>query len=265
MVTTGGSVEAALDGEFGSLRGATGPSRRPEKVSDVIAHLIVKDVVANGMVPGDMLPSESQMLERFQVGRTSLREALRILEINGLIVIRSGPGGGPIVAAPTSQDFGRMASLFFESKRATFRELLQARLVLEPALVREAVLRHDPEMTARLFSVVNGAGQVAIESPSTYQRTISDFHGAISTESGNRILDLLCRGLKDVFNSWLNGMVFLPEDRERIQSDHREVVTAISHGDADKAERLMREHMEDFLIGVTQRYPGMLDEVVEWR
>jgi len=234
-------------------------------VSDVVAHLIVKDIVTNGMQPGDGLPPESQMLERFRVGRASLREALRILEINGLIVIRSGLGGGPVVAEPSSQDFGRMASLFFELKGATFRELLEARLVLEPILVREAALRHDPEITAELNAMVDEANQIDLNNPSDYHRTVSDFHGAVSAASGNRILDLMCRALKDVFNSWLTGMVFPPEDRDRIRNDHNAVVEAITSGDADTAERLMRAHMEDFLLGATKRYPGMLDEVVEWR
>jgi DNA-binding FadR family transcriptional regulator len=69
--------------------------RRTAKVSEIIAREIVHD--SRGLPPGTMLPSEAKLLERYQVGRTSLREALRVLEMQGLIVIRPGPGGGPML------------------------------------------------------------------------------------------------------------------------------------------------------------------------
>jgi len=72
---------------------------RGMKTSERIAATIVADIAAQGLVPGDRLPNEAAMIERFQLGRGSVREALRILEVHGIIQLRSGPGGGPVVAA----------------------------------------------------------------------------------------------------------------------------------------------------------------------
>jgi len=74
-------------------------TQRTEKVAESIARQIMQDIRRQKLEPGSMLPAESAMLERFGVGRGSLREALRILEINGLVVLKPGPKGGPVVAA----------------------------------------------------------------------------------------------------------------------------------------------------------------------
>lgn len=99
-----------------SRRPAPGPSweRRAEKVSVTVAKEIVHDIARQRLAPGSVLESEGAMLRRYRVARASLREALRILEIHGLIRIKPGPGGGPVVAGVDSGDFGRMATLFFQ-------------------------------------------------------------------------------------------------------------------------------------------------------
>src|SRR5215211_3941173 len=96
------------DGELARPDRSNGGTPRAEKVSEVVARSIVQDIAARRLPPGTMLPSESVMLDRYRVGRASLREGLRILEIQGLITIKPGPGGGPMVATASSHDFGRM-------------------------------------------------------------------------------------------------------------------------------------------------------------
>jgi GntR family transcriptional regulator, transcriptional repressor for pyruvate dehydrogenase complex len=249
---------------FGAKRSA-GLAPRTEKVSEVIARQIVKDIVNRGMTPGTMLPPETQMLERFKVGRASLREALRILEVNGLIVIKSGPGGGPIVSEPDSVDFGRMAALYFEMSGATMRELVDARLIIEPIMARRAAIRQDATVVGELNGLVTDAAAIDSSNAESYGRVSSDFHSAITGASGNRILDLFGRAIKEVFMERINGMVFPAKDRDRIRDDHQAVIDAIADGDADLAENLMHAHMEEFAEQMAKRYPGLMDEVVAWR
>src|SRR5581483_7525231 len=71
--------------------------RRNAKTSEVVALDIVRDIVARNLKPGDKLPLESELLRQYRVSRSSLREALRLLEVQGLITIRPGPGGGTVV------------------------------------------------------------------------------------------------------------------------------------------------------------------------
>ena len=116
-----------------------------------MARMIVEDIVESGREPGDALEPESLMLERFGISRASLREALRILETQGLITIKPGPRGGPSVAPVSSIDFGRMATLFFQVMHVTLGDVLEARLVIEPVMARMAAERHDPELNEQLL------------------------------------------------------------------------------------------------------------------
>ena len=150
---------------------------RPEKVASRVARMIVEDIVESGRKPGDALEPESLMLERFGISRASLREALRILETQGLITIKPGPRGGPSVAPVSSIDFGRMATLFFQVLHVTLGDVLEARLVIEPVMARMAAVRHDPELNEQLLDNV-AAHQDALDDKSWLAVTDS-FHAMV--------------------------------------------------------------------------------------
>lgn len=246
----------AADGHGGAL------ARRADKVSEVVARAIVHDIVDRGLEAGSTLPAEAIMLSRFKVGRASLREALRILEVHGLITIKPGPGGGPIVSTPTSGNFGRMATLFFQLDGATFRELVETRLVLEPVMARLAAIRQDPEtLTALRANVEEGLRSTDEQ----HTRIGTEFHGLMAGASGNRVLDLMSSAIRDVFYERVTSSLFPPGDRNRLHHDHAAIVKAIEKGDAKAAERLMRTHMEEIVERSEERLPGMLDEIVDWR
>jgi DNA-binding FadR family transcriptional regulator len=239
--------------------------RRGEKLSELVALQIVRDIAHRRLDPGTRLPSENAMLATYEVGRASLREALRILEVNGLITIRPGPKGGPFVAGPKSRDFGHMATFYLHLQRATYRELVEARLVMEPVMAALAARRQDLELLEQLESVIQRTNEASLVDDNAYFAVTTDFHSAVAGVSGNRILDLFGRALRDLYTERLSGMVFPMAEREKIGREHEAVATAILGGDTEMAERLMREHMEEFVDHVMQRYPGVLDEIVDWR
>src|SRR6185436_5963734 len=87
---------------------------RSLKAAEVVARDVVRSITAAQLQPGDGLPSESQMLQQYGVSRESLREGLRLLEVQGMISIRRGPGGGPVVGTVDSANLGRMSTLYYE-------------------------------------------------------------------------------------------------------------------------------------------------------
>jgi GntR family transcriptional regulator, transcriptional repressor for pyruvate dehydrogenase complex len=238
--------------------------RRNEKISQAVAREILHEMTRLGLGEGDMLPAEAEMLETYDVGRASLREALRILEIQGLIVIKPGPGGGPIVAGVHSSDFGRMATMYFHMAGATFRELVDARLVLEPVMAGVAAKRQDARYIQQLEQCLTNARTSPPEDVPAYTRSALDFHSLIAGMSGNRVLDLTGRAMKDIYSDRIREMIFPEDERSKLIEAHDLIGRAIIDGNADKAERLMREHMEEFTHYVETRFPGMLDEVVTW-
>jgi GntR family transcriptional repressor for pyruvate dehydrogenase complex len=232
-------------------------------MAHVVARAIVRDIVTRGLEAGDTLPSETAMLARFQVARSSLREALRILEVHGLISIKVGPGGGPVVGTPSSVNFGRMATLFFQLEGATFRELVAARLVLEPVMARLAAGRQDPATLADLRANVEVGKRMS--GSERHAEVGTEFHDVMAGASGNRVLDLMSSAIRDVFYERVTSSVFPPADRPRLNFEHDEIVKAIEKGNEKAAERLMRLHMEEMLERCEDRLPGMLDEIVDWR
>jgi GntR family transcriptional regulator, transcriptional repressor for pyruvate dehydrogenase complex len=256
-IDLGATAKATNDGR---LRG-----RRTEKVAESVAREILQDIVERGLTPGSRLPPEAQMLTTYEVGRASLREALRILEIQGLIQIKPGPGGGPIVAGVRSQDFGKTATMYFHASGARFRELVEARLVVEPMMAAVAARRQDRASIEQLQAVVKRASETQPEDVPAYSSAALDFHSLVAGMSGNRILDLIGRSLKDIFSERLRELVFQPEERERILKAHQRIAQAITSGNAKRAEQLMRTHMEEFLAMAELRFPGLMEEVVDWR
>jgi DNA-binding FadR family transcriptional regulator len=234
--------------------------RRPEKLSETVAREIVRDI--RDLPAGSMLPPETVMLDSYSVGRGSLREALRILEVQGFLVIRPGPGGGPMVAEIDSLNFAKMASMHLHLSKATYREVIEARLVMEPVMARLAAQRQDTDVVAKLEDYVDQPDPVDHQA---YLHSATDFHSLVSSMSGNSVLDLYSGSLKSVYADRIESTIFPPEAREKVNQDHKKIARLITQGKASRAESLMREHMEEFLMWSSSRHPGVLDEIVDWR
>ena len=235
--------------------------RRTEKVAEVVAREIVHDM--RDLEPYTKLPAEAEMLQKYGIGRASLREALRLLEVQGLIVIRVGPGGGPIVAPIDSRNFARMTSLYLFLSGATYRDVVEGRLVMEPVMARLAAERQDVSDLVELQRFIPPADAPLADAE--YLQASTDFHGLLSGLSGNPVLDFMGRALKDIYMNRVSEMIFPIEQRQQVESDHAAIAKAITGGEADMAETLMREHMIEYVRYAEQRHPGILDQVVDWR
>jgi GntR family transcriptional regulator, transcriptional repressor for pyruvate dehydrogenase complex len=261
-------ARAKNDQTDGGTRVQPPPSRdslvpRNEKVALRVARLIVRDIVERGLVRGDALEAEARMLERFGISRASLREALRILETHGLITIKPGPGGGPSVGTADSRDFGRMATLYFQVLGVDLGSVIEARLVIEPVMAGLAAERKDPELIGQLQANIE-AHQTA-DDDATWLRVTQEFHAMVCGMSGNPLLNLLARSLKDIYTDRVAGFVFPEENRDHVRKTHAEIADAIVDGDAETAERLMRDHMATLAEFFEERHPGLMDELVDWR
>ncbi len=239
--------------------------KRGEKLYQTVARDIARRIREENLGPGASLPAEAQMLAEYGVGRASLREALRVLEVNGLITIKPGPGGGPVVAGVAPDAFGRMASLYFQVGRMTFRELIEARLVMEPVMARLAAERRDPRLLDELDRAVAGGDAAELSRDDEYLSTSAEFHEVVAGMSGNRILDLFGSALLEIFYERVSGMLFPVSRRGGVRDAHGAIAEAIRSGDADRAESLMREHMVEYANYAKRRHPELLDEIVDWR
>jgi GntR family transcriptional repressor for pyruvate dehydrogenase complex len=217
-----------------------------------------------------MLPPEAKLLERYRVSRASLREALRMLEVQGLVVIRPGPGGGPMIAEADSVHFGRMASLFFHLAGATYRDTLEARLILEPVVCGIIARQQDPEHIQMLKdyletsqTTMKGKVPPTAFNISKDQETVLEFHAMLMCMVGNPVITLLARSIQDLrvdatgdHAGHLEGDILLVHDM---------IARAIIEGRPAQAEQLMREHIQEFIQYELEHDPAYLEQTVSWR
>ena len=249
--------ESDTDGRIESSRS------RPHKIAELVAREIVNDIVERGLEPGARLAPEAVMLRRYGIGRASLREALRILEVHGLIRIKPGPHGGPVVIRVDSRAYARTNSFYFQLSRATLGQLLEAKIAVEPVLARLAAERLTPESAAGLEAVVEAERLELETSPDVWGLATRDFHVVVAGMSGNPVLDVFGLAIIEIQAERLRRRTPTGHRRETWQT-HRRIADAILAQDANLAEKLTRRHAEDQRTRFGDAVPGGLDEMIEW-
>jgi len=234
--------------------------RRVDKLSEVIARELVDEIVRDQLGEEDTLPSEAAMAARFKVGRGTLREALRILEVLGLIVIKTGPGGGPVVKALTSHQFARTSTFYFNVAGVTFRQVEEARQLLEPLMARQAASNVTKAFER---SVRENVRQTQRSEGDEWVHATRRFHQLIRSQVNNPVLDLYGGSLMTLYSERIHEGA-APLDRDVICGEHEEIAEALLSRSPDKAEALMRAHLISYMSAIDGPYSPMLDEVIGW-
>ena len=245
---------------------AGGSLLRSLKAGEVVARDVVHSITAAGLQPGDSLPSEAQMLQQYGVSRESLREGLRLLEAQGMISIRRGPGGGPVVGTVDSANLGRMEALFFHLAGATYDELFEAWVFAESTLARMAAMNPDAALREQVMGPYLSGDAEADEHVDldVYVTGHEGFHGAVSGLAGNRVFQLTFRAYGQLVAHHFSTVGDVRRFHEGLVGDHLKVARAIVDGDGVAASTFMEEHLS-LIIGINQREPGtVLEGPVGW-
>jgi GntR family transcriptional regulator, transcriptional repressor for pyruvate dehydrogenase complex len=239
-------------------------NNRVQKLCDIVASDIVQRIVSEGMGVGSRLPPESQMVIEYGVGRATVREALRILESHGIIRLALGPKGGPIVATNPDAGFERGLALHLHFQKTTLRQLVETRLLIEPAMARSAAESATPEIIDLLNKSVEKTSQGNV-SEQQYKRDTQRFHEIICTFSDNPAVNLIANGMRSLWEARSNLLQHVQEAQDNVIHDHREIAQAIREKEPAKAHDLMAAHMLRYAEWVEHTLPGALDELVGWR
>jgi DNA-binding FadR family transcriptional regulator len=218
------------------------PVARVRPAYEQVAEQLRSLIMSAELKPGSRLPSEAELATMFGVGRTTIREGLRTLTSQQLLMTTRGVTGGTFVVTPDSDNISRYLEtsigLLTGTSRLTIGELLEARVCLELPATRMATKRLTPEKTGLLRATVE------IGSDAKTNMEHSRFHTAILDVAGNRMLEVMAKPIFDVLRTRLNRAA-APEDFWRQTSaEHAAIYQAIVNGDEDGAERLMAEHLD---------------------
>lgn len=241
----------------------TDQPRRSAKTAETVAARIVHDIVSRNMAPGDMLPSEAAMLGLYRVSRASLREALRLLEVQGLLRLKPGPGGGPMVVPVDSRELARMTSLYLHLGGANYSELFEAQLTVAPIAAARAARNPDRQLVREeLEPFLREEQPVAGDE---YWTVTNSFHGTVEELGANRVIELISRLVGQMWHEHVVTRMDTSHLRDAIHDEHREIARAIIAGQANKASRLMYEHFEHLQGEYRKHWPARFEELIEWQ
>jgi DNA-binding FadR family transcriptional regulator len=214
-----------------------------------IADQIKQAILSKRLNDGDRLPSERELAEQFQVGRVTIREAMRMLETMGLIQIRKGSAGGAFVGIG---DLDVMASMIMDRLQlegTTHDQMIEARVGVECAAIKSAVQHSTDEDLARIEKDVEESKQIigASFSKEIVAKMIN-FHVLVAVASHNIPYIMFVRSIMEWASRKLADWVPSEEEQRYSYSSHKEIFEAIAQKDVKLAESLMRGHIEK--IGV---------------
>lgn len=248
-----------------SVRSGVRRTRRVMKTSELIARDIILDISEGGLKTGDSLPPEAAMLKHYEVGRASLREALRLLEVQGLVHIRAGAKGGPVVGAANAENLARMLTLYFGLAGATYEDLCDVMLMLYPrtAEVCAAKKLNKTQVQTLQASVEQACG---VQNPRLIRtETLKDFHVLLTEFSGNSVWSLLADAVALIFADHIISTTDSREFHAVAAADHKEIGDAVLAGDVARAGQSMLEHTERMIAFYRGQNPGIFSQLIEWR
>jgi GntR family transcriptional regulator, transcriptional repressor for pyruvate dehydrogenase complex len=248
-------------GDFASSR--AGQPIRPTKTAIRLARRIVEDIISNDFGPDSRLPQEKEMLEHYRVGRATLREALRHLEFLGILHIRSGPSGGPIVLEPSGNNLGSVLGLLLTLSRTQFGEVIAVYEVLEPTMAASAATNSSDEIVRLLRASVNAMSDENLTEDQFLDEN-RNFHDLIAKGSGNRVLEFFNESLLAIIDGAVVGVHYSRRRRKVVIDSHEEITIAIERRDPDAARAAMEKHIGDWKRYVSKRYPEALTRPLTW-
>lgn len=213
------------------------------KASDILAEHLRNQILAGHFSPGTPLPVERELAASSRLSRTVVREALRILEIEGLIEIRPGRAGGSFVCRPGVRAMGRTVDAFVSSRGIPLRSLLQVREAIEPTGAELAALNRSDEDMDRL-DLVSARLEAALDEPPKFLAANIEWHETVVRASGNELLFAFIRSMSHVLLRATDIAHFNSDDtRARTARAHRRIIDAIRDQDAASARFAMERHV----------------------
>jgi GntR family transcriptional regulator, transcriptional repressor for pyruvate dehydrogenase complex len=222
------------------------------RVAELVASTLRQDIVSGDLGDGDRLPTLDRLVDRFQVSPASIREAMRILETEGLISVQRGKVGGAKVHRPRADRAAYMLGLVLESERVRVNDLTAALLELELACASCCANRSDRanSVVPILRDALGAAGSA--DDLELFGAGLVAFHSAITAECGNSTLVLTVGALGELWSEqalpWPHRVFDTQLDaaaRKRIVAAYREVLAAIEAGDPSEAARRLRLILAD--------------------
>ncbi|HVQ48674.1 MAG TPA: FCD domain-containing protein [Mycobacterium sp.] len=225
------------------------------RTAEIVADELRQQIIDGRLADGDLLPGQKQLVEHFNVSLVSVREALRILETEGLVSVRRGNRGGAVVHTPAKSSAAYMLGLVLQSDSVPVTDLRTALTELEPSCAALAARRPDRETTLIPDLVQSNEAMAAnLNDPEKFSEIGREFHHVLALGCGNHTMVVVMGSLEALWTSqegeWFgrakeSNAFPTATKRRTVLNAHIKLTKAIADGDVDLARRLAYKHIGD--------------------
>ena len=208
-----------------------------EEVAKQIEHLILEK-----LQPGDKLPSERELAEMLQVSRSSIRDAIRSLELTGLVEPRQG--AGTIVRELSAESLVNPFANALKRRQELVSELLDFRKMLEPPLAARAATHASPDEISEMEEILQRQEATLSHGEASIAED-AEFHYSIALASGNSVVLKVIDTIMDLLRDTRERSLQVEGRPQKSLAGHRRILAAIKRHDAEAAKAAMRRHIED--------------------
>lgn len=232
-------------------------------MSERVANVIADQILGGGIDEGQRLPTEKEMMAEYGVARTTVREALRLLESRDLITIKPGVGGGPTAARPRYDSLGNTFKLFLQLEGATISDVIDVRLTLEPLVARQAAENASPSQLDEMQQALDSM-RADPRNYENFQEQNALFQTTLYKAAGNAAFRIVMETL------WLLVRDAEPTEHplatRRAAIDAQQIILdALALGDADAAGRAMSTFVTDSARYYRRWLSRVIAQPVHWQ
>ena len=216
------------------------------KASDVLARELRERILSGELTEGTALPAERELVKQTQMSRATVREALRILEVQNLVRVRAGRAGGAFVQRPTTKSMASSVTLLIRGQKINLADLMETREALEPFCAELAARKRTEDELAVLDRANKDISDPDADLPAFLQANL-DWHVGVAMASHNELLIGFMTALSHAIYTGTENAAFVDDNVRTVTARaHRSITTAIRNRDADAAGRRMRRHVHSY-------------------
>jgi DNA-binding FadR family transcriptional regulator len=226
--------------------------------SEQISAALIEHILEGGLKPGDALGTEADLVAGYEVSRPTLRESLRMLEAQGIVSLRPGPGGGATVSRPSIDALAHAFSVFLYLQNVPFGMVLKAREIIEPALAYETALHGSKADFDEMAKSIERMRVTPNQDAFLQENRV--FHEIIARASRNSVLENFWAAISLLASGEQHGISYSFGNRMHVVEAHEAILQACRARDATAASARMAAHIGELEHLVRRRFRALLEE-----
>jgi GntR family transcriptional repressor for pyruvate dehydrogenase complex len=233
------------------------------KALETVTRALLRLIADQGLRPGDSLPNERDAMQLLGVSRASLRESLRLLEAHGMIKVKPGPGGGPVLRRADPETYAGSTTLMMHHLGVPFGDVIDARIAFEPQVAEVAARNRGDTQVDELWHTVETMSAATAEWP-RFKEGYNSFHRTLAECSGNLVLLMSAVTYRTIWDAVQDELRVTQDDLSGTAHALERIAKAVAAQDEAAAREASRRYFLTSKAFMERNQPELLRRKVEW-